>query len=126
MKNCILALCAVALVWTASISPSRADTYDISAGSNGTTVGGYIVTTDGANNTVYPFQITDYDITIGSSQIAPGNNTATVLTGTILWENNNILYLDFSSTGTLGASLAAISRSGASVALSRIVPSHPQ
>ena len=105
MKFSTLALCAVTLVWTASISPSRADTYDISASSNGITVGGYIDTTNGANGFLSSSEITDYDITFGSSQITPSNNTATFLSGTILWVDAGTLYLDFSQPGILDASL---------------------
>lgn len=105
MKNCMLALCAVTLGWTASTSPSRADTYDISASSNGITVGGYIDITDGAGGFLSSSEITGYDITIGSNQITPNNNTTTFLSGTILYADAGALYLDFVQPGILDASL---------------------
>jgi hypothetical protein len=106
MKSGVLALCAVILVSTASIGPSRADTYDISASSNGITVGGFIETTNGAGGFLNSSEITDYEITIGSSQITPSNNTATFLTGTILFANGSTLSLDFGDAGILDASLS--------------------
>jgi hypothetical protein len=105
MKSGALALCAVTLIWTASISSSRADTYNISASSNGITVGGFIETTNGAGGFLNSSEITDYEIIIGSRQITPSNNTATFLTGTILFANGSTLSLDFGDPGILDASL---------------------
>jgi hypothetical protein len=101
----VVALCAMTLIWAASISPSRADTYNISASVGGNTVSGYIDTTNGAGGFLFSSAITGYDITIGSSQITPSNNTATFLSGTILYANGGALYLDFDQPGILDASL---------------------